>query len=277
MTEKTDLLQAALDHPRIALIIALVLGGIALSGKFSVNASRILFLLAWVVAVFGFYGYFRPSWTIHKPMWMFAGSSIGFGVALLFLGAWAQPEAVPLNFGILTARRPLIVWSSKMPGRLIQVGDSGVFFNITPSVPEAAQAFGFIDGSGLTIERIGEKLKVSTRLRNSNGDLVAEIIRNEWKVSPVAWDRNYTDDALEVKDSRGKIVLQVKVLPDRIQLQGEWWNTLGQGFKLAKCVHPDGEHAACEVLMTPTYHPDEPIIEPMFEYPSELHFGELRH
>jgi hypothetical protein len=36
------------------------------------------------------------------------------------------------------------------------------------------------------------------------------------------------------------------------------------------------EYSACIVLMTPAYHPKEPVIEPMFEYPSELHLGELK-
>ncbi|MEJ0092842.1 MAG: hypothetical protein WDN46_05280 [Methylocella sp.] len=49
-------------------------------------------------------------------------------------------------------------------------------------------------------------------------------MRNEWRVTPPpgTLDRNYTDDALEIRGAGGKIVLQLRVLQDRIQLQGEW-------------------------------------------------------
>jgi hypothetical protein len=39
------------------------------------------------------------------------------------------------------------------------------------------------------------------------------------------WDKNYTDDSLEVKDGHGRVVLQVKLLPNIVQIQEEWqWN-----------------------------------------------------
>jgi hypothetical protein len=83
--------------------------------------------------------------------------------------------------------------------------------------------------SQFKVESIGGKVKVSTRIANDTGSLLIEIIRNEWLVAPPpqTWDRNYSDDALEVRDGSGRIVLQVRSLLDRIQIQGMWWVDLG--------------------------------------------------
>jgi hypothetical protein len=104
---------------------------------------------------------------------------------------------------------------------------------------------------------------------------VAELIRNDWKTSPSAWDRNYTDDALEVRNAQGRVVLQVKVIQNTIQLQGEWWDEYGNGTRLVKCVdHQTGKIGGCVVQLGIIDSPDQQI-KVMFQYPSELHFGEL--
>jgi hypothetical protein len=272
MRQTTNTLQTLLDHPRVALIFALILGGIALSGRFSVIATRIVFLLAWLVAVFSFYG-FSP---IRSRTILFVACSVGFGLCLTLLGTWARPESVPLNFGRIAPHRSFVLWSGSEPDRMLQIGDSGVFFKNNTSTDNFSKSLHFLKQSDLVIERQNKSLKVSVKVRNVKGDLVAEMIRNEWKVSSSAWDKNYTDDALEIRDSRGLVVLQVRVLPDVIQLQGEWWDESGHGMKMAKCILPDGSPGGCVVLMNPQYQPQDPIIEPIFQYPSDLHFGELR-
>jgi hypothetical protein len=133
--------------------------------------------------------------------------------------------------------------------------------------------FIFFTTSNLLIELIEGQLKVSTQIRDRDGDIVAELTRNEWRIASRAFDRNYSKDALEVKNAAGRIVLQVKILPDRIQLHGEWWGENGQGVRAMR--HPEGGGA----LFLPLHAniPDTgPFIEPLFQYPSELHFGELR-
>ena len=60
-------------------------------------------------------------------------------------------------------------------------------------------------GDRFTIEKIDGKLMVSTMIRDSSGNVLAELRRNEWKVAPPpkTWDRNYTDNALEVVNAEG--------------------------------------------------------------------------
>jgi len=84
-------------------------------------------------------------------------------------------------------------------------------------------------GDRFTIEKIDGKLMVSTMVRDSSGSVLAELRRNEWKVAPPpkTWDRNYTDNALEVVNAEGYVVLQIKLLENIVQLQGSWWVDLG--------------------------------------------------
>lgn len=107
-----------------------------------------------------------------------------------------------------------------------------------------------------------------------------EINDNEWRVSSAAWEKNYTDDALEVKDSMGKIVFQLRLLKDKAQFQAEWWDEYGNGIRLVQVPDPGSsldDKRGFEIFkMTPTFHPDEPKIQPIFKYPSKKYFGELR-
>jgi hypothetical protein len=94
---------------------------------------------------------------------------------------------------------------------------------------------------------------------------------------PKTWDRNYTDDALEVKNTGGRVVLQVRVLSDRIQLQGEWWSKDGFGVRFVKIPDPvTGAMGGGITKLSIAINPDEPHIDPIFEYPSDSHFGQLR-
>lgn len=123
--------------------------------------------------------------------------------------------------------------STKYTKRKLEIGRSRtVFFTERENMP----LFMVTEDSEILIELIDGKPRISTKVHDYNGKLVAELFRNEWKVAPppATWDRNYSDDALEVRDDRGLIILQIKVLPDRIQLQGEFWSADGSGMRLVE-------------------------------------------
>jgi hypothetical protein len=114
--------------------------------------------------------------------------------------------------------------------------------------------------------------------------LIAEIIRNEWKVAPPPgnWDRNYSDDALEVRNPRGRVVLQVRALADRIQIQGVWplgpeWKPSGAAQMIIR-QDPNNPSQGQLVLYPLNPRPETawPEIIPIFKYPSERHLGELK-
>lgn len=234
------------------------------------------------------YLYSNSEWWLDSIMGMASGKTIvgaslvvlavAIGVGGLSLIGGPPPKrnsklpGPPADVGKLV---PEIVLSTqtKQASRIIEIGDSTSMLVFTG--PAGEPLFKFAEGYHLKIEEVGGEIKVSTQLRNRKGKLVAELIRNEWKVAPRprTWDRNYNKHALEVKDEDGNIVLQVRLLPDRVQLQGEWWIDEIKGFRLVK--DPQSRAGAMEI-MGPAHGPAQVIpIQPIFAYPSELHFGEL--
>jgi hypothetical protein len=108
---------------------------------------------------------------------------------------------------------------------------------------------------------VGNEIKFSTTVRDSRQNLIVEITDNRWRVSPEkanCWDKNYTKDSLEVKDGRGRVVLQVRLFPDRVQFQVEW-PQVGGG------------------VVWDNKSSKETGIVPRFKYPSEDYWGELDH
>ena len=88
-----------------------------------------------------------------------------------------------------------------------------------------------------------------------------------------SWDRNYSNDALEVKDPSGDIILQVKVVEDRIQFQAKLYDATGRRIGLGKSKGPDGWGGSIE--FTGSNRPELKLkIQPLFKYPSDLHLGE---
>jgi hypothetical protein len=159
----------------------------------------------------------------------------------------------------------LLSTEGKIATRAIEIGDSGLKFN----------GFNFFGVSKLKVELVDGVAMVSADVRDDKGTLIGEIVQNTWMVKPdKTWDFNYNANALEVKNPQGRIVLQVKVLPDTIQIQGEWWNAQGDGARLLKV--PEGGMKI--IKFGRDSNPDDdswPKIEAIFKYPSELYLGKL--
>ena len=161
--------------------------------------------------------------------------------------------------------------------RKMEIGDSGSILNFMGL--EGTPLFKFWNEDEFLIESIDGKLKVSTKIRNRKGNLIAELERNEWKVAPPpqTWDRNYNGDTLEVKDETGRIVLQIRLLPDRVQLQGEWWKDETDGVAILKKKNVWGENGGSIIFFGgENKRENSPAIAPLFLYPSDMHLGELR-
>jgi hypothetical protein len=78
---------------------------------------------------------------------------------------------------------------------------------------------------------------------------------------------------LEIEDAAGHVVLQLKILKDRIRLQGEWWDTQGRGIRLTKGIPSDGSMV---IPPGPQNQHIESLIEPIFQYPSQEHWAEFK-
>jgi len=177
-------------------------------------------------------------------------------------------------FGALTPDTPILLKGAGLPAHF-EIGDSGTIFILEGFGDKEFLPVLTSHGCRLVIENIDGQTKISTQIRDWSGSVVAELIRNEWKVSPATWDRNYTKNALEVKDATGHIVLQVRALADRIQLQGEWWSPEGKGLRIVKSPYKDMP-GGLFIFVNKEERDSHPTIEPIFKYPSRLHFGELR-
>lgn len=149
----------------------------------------------------------------------------------------------------------------------LEFGDSGAMFSWAG--PPGKPLFNF-GGNPLTIELAGDQLLVTIVIRNKEGLIVAEIIQNEWKVNPHnTWDRNYSRNSLEVRDPSGDIVLQVRLVEDRVQFQAKMYASNKTGIAFVK--GPGGGY----IERSTPERPFRSIISPIFKYPSDIHFGEL--
>jgi hypothetical protein len=137
----------------------------------------------------------------------------------------------------------------------------------------------FARNAGLRIERGKNGMEISTPVLDRSGKRIASIEKNHWTVvaQPEIWDKNYTDNALEIKDSRGEVVLQLRFLPDRLQIAAEWRDQFGRGQEWAKCGTPGKPQTGCVIPWgnPQTELQNEVPIQPIFQYPSSQHLGEF--
>ena len=206
---------------------------------------------------------------------------------------------VATALGSTLAYRPVVdTWrderASVLTGRLYPTRDGkkhiDVMFQIGPDAASQFEWTGVKDtmqwgslGSFVMLRRNDSgDLVADTIIRDHSGNVIVEINDNEWRISNAAWEKNYTDDSLEVKDARGRIIFQIRLLADHAEFQAEWWDEYGNGLRV--CQTPDdpshppppGKHFFGIVKMDRDHHPDEPSIQPIFAYPSKKRFGELR-
>lgn len=178
--------------------------------------------------------------------------------------------------------------------RNLELGDSGAILSFNPyasgvmlhvyddkfrnETGKEAPQIKFLYDAGLRIEMGDNGPEISTPIRDRSGQIIAEISKNHWKVAPFpqCWDKNHTKNSLEVLDSSGHVVMQVKLLPDRVQLQGEWHDQFGHGVQMLKCKTESGGGGCWALWPTPEREQAvREFIKPIFKYPSSEHLGEL--
>lgn len=221
-------------------------------------------------------GWLRPD---DVPLWLTIGVT-----ALLIVGALVQGVLILKNrkenkkdrySGTLrrVAGEILISADDKIYPKL-EFGDSGAI--LVFAGPPGQPLFKFFEDCHLTVSRDGSRIMVSTSIFDGKGNLVADLVNNEWQVNRnVSYDRNFTDNALEVKDSSGDIVLQVRLVEDRVQLQGKFYGPNGDAIAFGKGVDASGSLGGIMEMTGPNNPVLKMKIQPMFLYPSELHLGEL--
>jgi hypothetical protein len=114
---------------------------------------------------------------------------------------------------------------------------------------------------------------ISTKVLDEDGKVLATVDHNRWSVPevPQIMDWNYTDNAIEVIEPSGRIVLQIQALSDHFTVQGEWWDLMGNGIRIVGLPSDDSK----AVFLARVNNPDEPHIAPIFKYPSSDYLGIL--
>jgi hypothetical protein len=170
--------------------------------------------------------------------------------------------------GYIAARNPQALL---MP--VLEFGDSGVTYNWHSK----DQQLRLLSDAPLRLEMGDDGIEISTVIRDRNDRLVVQVDKNHWFVPPNAsTDKNYTDDALEVKDEGGHVVFQTHILSDRIQLRGEWHDAFGGGVQIGECQLSE-KIGGCIRVFGPNLpeKTSKTLIDPIFEYPSIDHWGEF--
>ena len=188
---------------------------------------------------------------------------------------WMEEKAAALE-GQLCSFRSFWGTCYTPPIPIIEIADSGTMFIWGGA--GAMEMGKFAHNVGLQIEQGKHGIELSTPLLDRSGKKIVDIKKNHWTVipQPGIWDKNYTQNALEIKDSREQVVLQIRFLPDRIQIAAEWRDQFGHGQEWSKC----GSNKALPTCISPWGSPqtelqNEVVIEPIFQYPSKEHLGEF--
>lgn len=208
---------------------------------------------------------------IHQ-YWLIGSIVLCLMIAVLFTLALSARGAKIAEFsGTLGAPSRVLLSGEKRIYPKIQIGDSSTILEY-PDPPPDQPIFRFFDDNILRIKVESGQIKVSGLIRNPQGNVMAELVDNEWKVNPnQILDRNYAKHALEVRDQTGDVVLQVRVIEDRIQLQFKAYGPDGGAVVMAKNPKGPGGFLSNEPLEVRHLR-----INPIFKYPSDLHLGEFK-
>ena len=271
-----DILDSLLNSQITWGVFGLIFAAAAFSGKLSMNASRWCLLFAGLVAGVGIWKSTPITGlaiVLRTLLTIFLTS--GIAIVLYWLDSFfiAKPIVGPVNAGVLAPIPDVILSFNNNVDRIIQIGISGVAFKLDGPRGEAFNRL--LGQSRIALEQLDKQLLVTTDIRDHTGKLLATLARNEWATAQPGgriWDRNYTHDSLEIVDRTLNAIFQVRILSDRVQLQGKWY-------------HSDGK---LTVLMDPPYYPGHSMIvyatdadSPdfkigrIFKYPSAENLGIL--
>lgn len=153
--------------------------------------------------------------------------------------------------------------------------------NVIPHIVMGGEKFSFEGPMGRILKKMNMEaridnghLKFSTTIYGKDRDIVAEISDNEWKINrDSVFDRNYSRSALEVRNTRGDIVLQVHLEGNRLYFQGVLYFAERDLSILIARGEKDGV-PCCLIEVQKPGEQFEHSVKPLFRYPSGLYLGE---
>jgi hypothetical protein len=115
------------------------------------------------------------------------------------------------------------------------------------------------NGDYIEISMIDGKVNLTTQIRDKNGDEIGDIVNNHWRIySPqFILDRNFNDNALEIKYLKGDITFQVRLNGEKVYLAGYFYGKTGNG----------------QTQFFGPWVEDSMFLYPSIEYPHELNLS----
>jgi len=247
----------------MALVFAIIFAIVPWSfSEMPIAARLILWSLAWLLVLWVTLSAVAPFRLFALPVKVFLSTGL---TCLLVASLWSWTAKTWTEEKAQTLKGELIAGddgrdhSTELP--VLQFGPTGASLPPWSGPVDTPMIQAYYDK--ILIKRVNGKLELTTTVRDDNKNVIVDVDRNHWTVSPeksVSWDHNYTKDSLEVMDGKKRIVFQVKVLPDRIQLQQEWqWNKGAPSGGISQ----EGKYTEKEG------------IKPIFKYPSEEFWSQL--
>jgi hypothetical protein len=122
--------------------------------------------------------------------------------------------------------------------------------------------FYFSDDTELSVKMKDRKAVITTQIRDKDGSIIGKIIDNEWFVvsnPSVVLDKNFNNNSLEILNSKGDVIFQVRIIGNRVQIAGYFFRK-------------DGSNA---ITLLPWLHESDKIDKTLFKYPSSKYQGIL--
>jgi hypothetical protein len=236
-------------------------------------AKWITWLACWMVFIFLVQPLFYDVRLKRRLLTAGVGGAVFFAVCWTTAHSQWREENAAQSEGYLRISNPV-----RLASPTFQIADSGTILHWNSKTPlklfKDAEVGFSLDANGVT--------EISTTVLDRYGHRIVKIEKNHWSVEPrpASVDKNFRDDALEVLDGGGQVVLQIRLLPDRMVLWGEWHNEFDQAAQITDCTDPDDSNrkVACVEIYGPALpeKTNKVHIEPLFEYPSKNHWGDYK-
>lgn len=134
-------------------------------------------------------------------------------------------------------------------------------------------------GDGVYVWLDEGRVVISATVRDRDGEIIAQIEDNHWVVNPSkVSDFNFSDDALEIRNTQGDIVFQVRLKGNEASIAGVFHP--GLFFPHDFPINPelagqpvDRRHGP--VILVPWIHEVDGRPYSLFKYPRSAHLGEL--
>jgi hypothetical protein len=255
-------------------ILDLLLAIIPSVVEMPVMVKWLIWLLAWILLIL----YVVPGWfptlsdNLSKPRMVSVQVIMIIGFILGFFhlarAQWIGEQSNVLEGFLEPLKR------SQNPQADIEwgFGSKGTIFHY--HYPSNDNDLNVLHELGFTVEIKNGIPVLTTPVKDRSGNIIAIIAQNHWTVRPqFSLDKNYTQDTLEVLDSTGHSVIQVRVLGDLIQINGEWRDEYGQGIEIT-----GDDNGVVRVNRWKNAHEEmetEKALHPIFNYPSKLYWQQF--